>query len=898
MNSIHKKKNTCKIILLFIISTLISYGQNTSISGKVKDSGKTLPNANILAIPQQENAKVTFAITKEDGSYSLTLQQNIMYKVTVSYLGYEPQTIVINPTTETLTKDFILKPATNQLDEVVINYKIPLVVKKDTLLYNVSSFTDGNERKLREVLKKLPGVEVDREGNVTVQGKKVTKVLVEDKAFFTGDSKLAVNNIPADAVDKVEVLDNYSEVPFLKGLQDSDEMAMNIKLKEEKKKFAFGDVEVGGGPEERYIVHPTLFYYSPKTNVNLIADLNNIGVKSFTFKDYIDFEGGFTKLLEDSGAYFNLYTDDFANYLNNRDFKENINRFGAFNIRQSLNKHTDINAYVISTSNQTDTETINLNQYLSGETFTEQRVNTNSIKNNFTLGKMTLDYQPAFDEDLQATTSVKVSNSNANGLITTASPFVNNQIETNSQLEAYTLTQSVAYSRKLSSEHTGTFNTNVKVSNETPQTNWLTNQPILQGLIPLENDIAFNIFQEKETKNFSFDGVLKDYWVLNNTNHIYTSVGARLFINEFFSSERQLLSTGAVNDFSDNDFGNMLTYRFNDVFTGIEYKFQKGKFIFKPALFYHFYNWQLNQLESNEYFYKGLLLPQFTTNVELKNSEKINFRYSVDARFPVVNQLAANFILQNFNSVYRGNPSLENTLNHTINLSYYKFSLYKNLLLNAGINYNRRIKNPKNETQLQGIDQFSTTVLLENPESSLNANFQIRKKINTLRYNIKANAGYNEFFQLVNGTVNKNISKQLSGAVGITTFFNKKWPVFDIGYTKELSDYTSLATTQTFENSEVSIEIEYAFFKDFLLKFDYRRSNYTNKDANINNTFDVANASLFYQKEDSPWGFEILATNLFNISFKQQNSFSDFLISDQQIFILPRVLLFKVVYKL
>src|SRR5690606_11782956 len=144
--------------------------------------------------------------------------------------------------------------------------------------------------------------------------------------------------------------DNYSEIPFLKGLQDTDEMAMNVKLKEDKKKFMFGDVEAGYGygNEDRYLVHPNIFYYSPKTNVNFIGDVNNIGIKSFTFRDYIDFEGGFGKLMENTGSYANLYNDDFSRYLNNNDFKANINRFGAFNIRQGINSKTDANAYVIA----------------------------------------------------------------------------------------------------------------------------------------------------------------------------------------------------------------------------------------------------------------------------------------------------------------------------------------------------------------------------------------------------------------------------------------------------------------------------------------------------------------------------------------------------------------------
>jgi len=263
------------IFFLIVVINPIN-AQQITVSGKVTDSlYQPLAYANILAIPKTDNQDIRFAITLDDGSYKLRLVQNLTYNITVSYLGYKPQTITVTTTAQNIVKNFILLENPDQLDTVELNYTPPIIVKKDTIIYNVDKFTTGEERKLRDVLKKLPGVEVDRAGNVTVQGKKITKVLVEDKTFFTGDSKLAINNIPANAVDKIEILDNYNEVAMLKGLQDSDDMAMNIKLKADKKQFAFGDIEVGAGIVERYLIHPNLFYYSPKTNVNFIGDINN-----------------------------------------------------------------------------------------------------------------------------------------------------------------------------------------------------------------------------------------------------------------------------------------------------------------------------------------------------------------------------------------------------------------------------------------------------------------------------------------------------------------------------------------------------------------------------------------------------------------------------------------------
>ena len=886
------------LLYLIIGFGLNTYAQDVFLSGAIRDSTSVLSNANIIARPKSDSLQMEFAISNAQGDYKLRLNKDTSYDISVRYLGYEPYSFTLNVKNNDLIKNIILQPAINELDEVVINYKIPLVVKEDTLIYTVESFSDGNERKLREVLKKLPGVEVDRAGNVTVQGKKVTKVLVEDKEFFTGDSKLAVNNIPADAVNKIEVLDNYSEIPFLKGLRETDEMAMNIRLKEDKKQFLFGDIEAGGGPEERYLVHPNLFYYSLETNINFIGDLNNIGIKSFSFIDYLEFEGGYTKLIKDGGAYSSLYNDDFTKYLNNSDFKANINRFGAINVRQTVSEKTDINAYAIYSNTDTQTETIELNEYVTDSSFFEQRLNEGELNNNFLLGKVTLDYEPTYEEDLALNTTIKVSKSKRTGFINTVNPFQNNEISTLGDARGLDLNQNLSYSRKFNTQHTGTLEANLNYVLDKPNTNWITNEPILEGLLPLEPDTLFDILQNKKMELISFDAILKDYWVLNANNHLYSSLGVNLRLNNFFSEENQLLDDGSLNSFTNAGFGNDLTYNFSDIFMGIEYKFQKGIYIFKPALYYHFYNWQTYQLENRINQSIALLLPQFTFKANIRKSEKVNFRYRLNARFPSVNQLANRFMLQSFNRVYQGNDALDYSMYHSFALSYYKFSLYNDLLLSARVNYNRKSRNIKNQTILVGIEQVSQPVVLRNPENNFSSSLDLSKKINTLKYKLKGSYNYNDFFQIINTSINRNIAKQVSATFSIDTYFDEKWPYLEFGYTKAFNDYRSPVSTSYFESDDLFINLEYNFWNDFELQFDYTRSQYTNTALNANNVFDIANASLYYQKEDSAWAFEVSATNLFNIQFKRSNSFTDFLIADQRTFVLPRIFMFKLIYKL
>jgi len=900
MGEIHRFVSLRILLLIFTGVCLPDSvdAQDFMLEGKILDTiGASLPNANILAFPESEGEQTRFAISNSNGDYQLKLAKEVSYRIEVSYLGYEKQSLQLKIGKDS-TKNFVLLPAVDRLDEVVLNYKIPIIVKKDTIIYDTDAFVDGEERKLREVLKKLPGVEVDRDGNVRVKGKKVTKVMVEDKVFFTGNSGLAVNNIPADAVDQIEILDNYSEVGFLKGLEDSDQMAMNIRLKKDKQKFAFGDIEAGAGIQDRYLLHPTLFYYSPKTNINFIGDLNNTGQKSFTIKDYIDFEGGFGRLMGDIKGFSNLYTDDFSKYLANQDFKENTNQFGAFNLRQTVSNKTDINTYVIANGSSTDTETRTLNLFSNNnEPFTENRNTNETFDNFFVIGKLTLDHTPSSTADVAANTFVKLSNNEADGNIITTNPFQDNTFRTLATLDAISLKQNIAYSKKFSKVQTLSLETTLDYKKNRPNTNWISNAPFLDELVPLENDTNYNIFQQIENESTNFDFILKDYWVLNNFNHVYTSLGTHIARERYTTADLQGLSTGGINDFSANGFGNDISYRFNDIFIGMEYKFLIGILTGKAGLFYHNYSWENEQFDNKVSKSTDLLLPQFTIDAEFNSSEKLKFRYRAKANFPNSPNLTNNFLLTNFNQVFRGNSELANEKFHSLSLNYYKFSLFRGLNLNANLAYNKKTQSIKNTTQLQGIEQFRTLTMFNLPENSVTGMFNFSRKIKDIKYSVQASGSYNEFFQIVNGNTSMNISKTLNATGKIETFFEKA-PNLEAGYTYSPSTFVTSFSTANFTNNEIFVNLQYDFLEDFQFKTNYSRFDCKNKDANISDVFDIANTSLFYQKEDSPWGFEVQVTNMFNTTFKRSNSFSDFLISDQTTFILPRIILFKLSYKL
>ena len=221
--------------LLFLVMgfSLSISAQSVRVSGTVKDSiGTPLELANVIATRTDTGEMESYAISNTQGRYQFNLPTGAKYSLVASFLGLAPTTqeLDIASGADDISLDFVLYPAENQLDDVEIVYEMPVVVRGDTIVYNTDSFTNGTEQKLGDVLKKLPGVTVTDDGEIEVEGQTVSKVMIEGKDFFDGDSKLATKNIPADALKKVEVLKNYNEVDQMRGLgNDQDNVAINLK---------------------------------------------------------------------------------------------------------------------------------------------------------------------------------------------------------------------------------------------------------------------------------------------------------------------------------------------------------------------------------------------------------------------------------------------------------------------------------------------------------------------------------------------------------------------------------------------------------------------------------------------------------------------------------------------
>lgn len=875
--------------VVFLISFNTGYSQKVTLTGIVKDSLQNpLSFANVIAKPKIISKNLQFVITDDEGYYRLIFNKGDTVTISISYLGYKPLNFDFIAK-ESTTKDFVMQASNEQLDEIVI--EMPVTVKGDTTTYRTDKFITGEERKLKNVLKKLPGVEVDKKGNVTVQGKKVTKMLVDGKKFFGGNSKLAVENIPANAVGNVQVIDNYNEVAFLKGLTDSDELAMNIQLKEDKKRFLFGDVEAGKGNDDFYKTHANLFYYSPKTNVNFIGNLNNIGEKTFTFKDYLSFNGGVNAVFSGN---FNFGGGDFSQFLQNRDVLKSKQKFGAFNITKVATNKLDVSGYVIFSKSDVENFSETQNDY---STFNEFRENRTQADDFLGIGKFNLEYKSSAKEQWYARTQINRSDNTRANTIQSLINGNSNFISTDRDLESIDINQNIEWHKKQSEKHTFSSILNYSYKKDDRISLWQTQDDILQGLIPIiNNQSLLRLQQLKDVKEHNFDGVFKHFWEINNNNHIYTTLGDKYSYEMFYTNDLQELDDGSVNDFSTNGFGNDLNFSLNDFFIGLHYKFRTGIFTVKQGFNLHNYSWEIDQLISLNRN-KWLLLPDFQTEIEFNKSKKIQLNYRLQTSFVNASQFASRFYLQSYNSVFRGNENLENNLFHSARIYYSRFSLYRGLIMNASVNYSKQLKGVRNTVEFDGVNQFLTSRLFNDPSENLSARAYIQKKIKNIQYQFDGSVSSSKYIQEIDNALQTNKNDNYSYSFGLKTLY-KNFPTIDVGFKRSIGRFTSSNNTSEFTTNEPYLNIDYDFLKGFIFSFDYTMYDYKNKALNQRNTYDVANFTLSYRKENSAWTYKVFSNNAFNTSFKRNSSFSQFLISDTKTFVLPRVLMFSIGYNL
>ena len=869
-----------------------AFSQNIRFEGAIKDStGVGLDMANVMAVNQQTKAMDAYAITNEAGKFILNLKANTVYTIKASYIGFQSYEKSVTTTASNMNFPITLKEGT-QLKNVEVVYEMPVTISGDTIIYNSDSFTNGTERKLEDVLKKLPGVEVNKDGEIEIEGKRVQKVMIEGKDFFDGDTKLATKNIPADALDKIQILRNYNEVSNLKGLDNNEEnIAINIKLKEGKKNFWFGDITAGigvGHEEERYIINPKLFFYSPKYSLNIIANKNNIGELPLTAQDYFKFTGGFKNMMKKGGSSFNVASNDLGILgLRNNQAANIESDFGAANFSFNPSKAWTLSGFGIVLGNKTEIETTNISNRTdnlpdgTSQSITEKREDFTRQDSKLALLKLSSSYVPSAKMHFDYDALVKLSDQKENSSIFST---LLADIYTNKKQNPFSINQNLNYYYTLSDKHVFAAEFQHVFQEEDPFYNAnLETQPfVLSGYngAQLRDDVN----QKRFVKTNKLDAKIDYYYMVTPKSNINLTLGNTYSYQNFDSSIFQILDNGTQNDLTAVENSNNVDYAFNDVFLGVHYKFLKGKFTFNPGFSVHQYNMIDNQLGSSNKESFTRILPDVYALWQIKKSQTLTYNYSFTNNFTDINKLAEGYVFSNYNSLFSGNRYLENSTSQVHSLRFFKYNMFNFENIFANISYSKQVDGIKNKSLLTGVNQVSTAVNMNSNFAdetfSASGNYG-RSFAKYYKANARASFNWSKFNNIRvypdgDSDPNNNPTQiqttesfNQSYTIGFSTNY-KTIPNLGLSYTYSISDNFS----DTIYTDSPSLTLEYYFLEAFSFTSEYNFFHNYNKSKTIDSEYDFLTANLMYQKKGSNWEWKLSGTNLLDTKSLDTNSFS------------------------
>lgn len=873
------------IIIIACSSSIFAQDEVLTIIGIVTDSlQQPITNATLIAKPKQGKAKIKYSISDIDGYYKLQLVKGITYELNISHLGYNPVNREVIFSENNSNYNFKLETRNESLDEVVINYQYqPIKKNRDTITYNLGAFTNGNEFKMKDVLNKLPGIKIE-DNTIKVQGKTVTKLLVEGKPFFDGSTKLAIENIPAYVMDKIEIISDYKESELLRNLGDNEDLALNVVLKEDKKDFAFGDIEGGIGFNDFYSLHSALFKYNPKSNISFIGDINNFNNSSISFSDLSRLIGGSSNLFRRGSLSNNLLS--FAS--NNGERFKSVTRFSALNFQQEFNDKLNISGYAIYSNNDITNKSSSIREYLGDQPIFETRNDIGDSDASSGIFNLKLDYNPntaqkwIYNINYLYNTSDYIKESlssaeNTNQFFTT----INGKSDNFSHnLEGYF---------KLNNKHTMGLAFHHSISHSNSTDNWSSNSIFLEEFLPIMEAQDYQIKQDNDINSQKFNFLLKDYWLANRNFHLFYSVGFNYKNSKIRNDISQILTDNSTSEFPEiSNNNNPLTL--SDLNAGLGIKTKYGKFEFILEAKPHYFTFNRAQVEDTNFF----ISPELNVNYKINDDTELDFDYEYANRY--LNDLSylENLKVVGFNSVLKGNPILTDERSHNFSLYYSNYENIDDYFIDASIDYS--ISNPVRNNRIfqSGINRLNTPVILNLPEDNFNINTNYGLIFNKSSLELGIDL---EWFK-----INQFINEELSVINSFEYSISGKWQIklnkntqFNVTYKHSGYQVKSEEDSSTTEDI-FSLNFDTKFLKNFIFKTDFS-THFVNDFSDNTQNYTLQNLYLGYSKPNSKFTYSLNFRNIYNNGVIIRNSFSNNLLISNQVFTLPRVLLVELKYK-
>lgn len=877
-------------LFLFIISPFFVLSQ--TLTGRIENiNGEKIPFANVITRDSVNATAIKEFVIARNGVYSITLTKQYKQLVLeVSSNKYQNEIFVIDSfiATKNYTHNFFLvKDTVVKLQDVVVTAKVrPFQIKGDTVNYNVAAYRNGTERKIQDVLKKLPGIEVnEKTGEIKYKGKSVETVKLDGDDLFAANYSIGTKNINVDMVEQVQAIENYSDNPLLKGIESGDKVALNLTLKKKKADYS-GSLDFGLGTlgsKAATAASADILGIAKKFKSFATVSYNNIGINNTPF-DYFSYTPNIEQLREADllakkyipDNYFN--TDIDAN-------RSNINSllFSSYNAVLKIRKRISLKSNIYYLSDRLSSQqlnvaanTINGQEFITSDNYSITK-KPRQIRGDFEVKynvskKSLLEYSVQYKKEKINTLNDVFQNNNA-----TFKTTLNTKDDYFKQAATYTTKLSDKQALQLNVKHT---------YNTAPQ--YLLFFPaIFEPLFYQQNNQA---------SWFKKNNVLLQSTLLGSSSKGKYSLSAgSTFKNIDYDSE--LVGINGTNETSLNTFENQFKYKQNSTFIDGNFNFKFRRFRVTPSITLSSLHQKLVNGLSN--------LVKDTANILIEPNLSAVYKISnfsallITAGFkqkPFTEEYFAENPVYISNRVMKENQvSLQLQKSKNVSLFYLISNLYKQFQLNIGANYAENNGNYFSDLLIQQNLTKSVSFFLPEKASLFSANFMIEKYVPFLQGTIRLTNDFTKQFykNIVNGSLlRNNTSESFNSNFFFKTAFDGK---FNFENTV-VHRYFRTTTEGGFQFNNQSIKNNFQVIikptKRLLLLFStdyYLPNTKENKQSYL-----FLDTDLSYQTINKIYDFRFKARNISNIKSLNQIDITDYSTNNFQTNLLPRQIVLSV----
>ncbi len=922
-------------VSLFLLSVCFSAAllaqKNGSVKGIAFDtiSKQPVAGATVTVLERKDSSLVTFTMTGNDGRFELKGLANGDYRLMITHVNYHNSNKYFSVTDNNKNAELgslVLSDKAKVLEEVVLAAEAPPVTLiNDTIQYNAGSFKTPPNASVEQLLKKLPGVKVEKDGTIKAQGEKVTKVLVDGKEFFGNDPKVATKNLPADAVDKVQVYDKQSDQAQLTGFEDGNyEKTINLKLKKDKKKGMFGKVNAGVGNKERYEGKLNINSFKGARQFSAIGMGNNTNAEGFSFMDILNFTGELARMQRGGGGNINInISGEEAAAMGiggGRNSGINTAWGGGVNYNNIIGTKLDFQSnYFYNRFNPNQESHIQRQYSLPGTYFYNQNSVTDNLSNNHRFNLNTL-YQVDSMNSIRITPSFSYqqtdNRSQTDYQTLAADKTMTNEgfSNTTSATKGYNFRNDIIWRKKFARKGR-TFSLSLQTSlNESDGDGSLSSINSFYG--PGGSLLKKDTLNQLSTTKAD----LKGY----NARAVYTEPIWKRSLLEFSVGKSNTKSISQkqtwdynkgsgkfdqLNTLLTNDFEN--TYSYTNA--GLRMRTQKKKYNYSFGA-----NWQQAELEGkiisgtkDSLISKTFrnLLPNARFQYNFTRFKSFSLTYNTSTTQPTMAQLQP--VPDNSNSlnIKEGNPDLKQEYNHTVQLHMNLVSPYKNknlfMFLTMQATQNK-IVNYDSINLLNGVRK--TKPVNVNGVYNLNSNISYSMPVRFIKGNV-------EFSSSIGRSSSKQLTNTVSGQIVTNTINTVSLGPdvrLDMNPTEKLNIsvgagfnyYKTKYSLQPASNNnyflqEYSTSIDWEMPKRFFFSTDFTYSINSQRAAGFNTKIPLWNASISKQMLNFNRGeLKLSARDLLNKNIGVSRNNSNSYIEDSRVLTLRQFFLLSFTYSL